>query len=150
MVHILIPVYCPQSGIYIIYRHRGQYIIYCPETSILAPWEGGIYIIYIRFFQGIYNYMAPQSRIFRPRLSASDEKILGFGAILLDIALKDTVYTCIYARNKVVNIKRCVYFDNLYALILWKSFSFKTFIEYVKKSIYCVFPTHTLCFFVHK
>ena len=52
----------------------------------------------------------------------------------------------IYTRNKVVKIKMCVNFDNLYALILWKSFSFKTFIEYVKKSIYCVFPTHTLYF----
>ena len=37
--------------------------------------------------------MAPQPRIFRPRPSASDEKILGFGAISLYIALKNLIYT---------------------------------------------------------
>ena len=59
----------------------------------LSPLNG-IYIIYTVFFRGISNTIPPQPRHFfvlglRPRT----KKCLGFGGILLDIPLKNTVYT---------------------------------------------------------
>ena len=64
--------------------------------TIIKVGKGGIYIIYMVFCRAISNSIAPQPRhfFFRPRPSASDEKkCLGFGAILLDIALQNTIYT---------------------------------------------------------
>ena len=58
--------------------------------------KNGIYIIYMGFCRAISNSLAPQPRHFffvlglRPR---TKKKCLGFGAILLDIALQNPIYT---------------------------------------------------------
>ena len=72
---------------YLMYRVKwGANIKYIPPLN-------GVYIGYTVCFRAISNSIAPQPRHFfglglRPRT----KKCLGFGTILLDIALKHTVY----------------------------------------------------------
>ena len=66
------------------FRHR----------PILMSPQNGIYIVYTVFFRGISNNIPPQPRhFFVLGLRSRTKKCLGFGGILLDIPLKNTVYT---------------------------------------------------------
>ena len=114
-------------------------------TFVFLQWGkiclSGIYIAYMGSSQAISNSIAPQPRFFSSSVESlgrhaaqarwtSDEKILGFGAILLDIALEDPIYTLhiyIYIRvlqssanknpyNRVISTKfgeTCFIFDSI-------------------------------------
>ena len=88
-------------GIYIIYNPKWGIYVNCMENqdffNIFWDQKRALkmgYILYIRCFFGyIHKYTPSTSAFFRPRPAASDEKCLGFGGILLDIPLKNKVYT---------------------------------------------------------